>query len=364
MGVLLAVRPIIAMLGAGRRERRKYIDLHQARMAQLPHQRRDASIEDFNMTAAERAPILEAIAISKSYGARLALDDLSVAVRPGEVAGLLGPNGAGKTTTLSILSTLMRPDRGRVLIAGKAPASDPRGLGRMLGLVPQSLALYPSLSAAQNLWHFARMQGLSRVEARAGCESVLDEVGLVERASDPMHSFSGGMKRRLNLACGIVHRPAVLMLDEPTVGVDLQSREKILSLVRRLADAGAAVIYSTHYMEEAERICDRVMLIDRGKLIADGSVEQLVALGGGHPRLELTYRGEFADGWNHNIAGVREITHSEGRLALELTALAQVPEVLAQLRAANVNVVDFSVHSPNLADAFVALTGHSLRDNV
>jgi linearmycin/streptolysin S transport system ATP-binding protein len=337
-------------------------------MAQLPHQRRDAFRqtfnEDFKMISAERAPILEAIAISKSYGARRALDDLSIAVRPGEVAGLLGPNGAGKTTTLSILSTLMRPDRGRVLIAGKPPASDPRGLGRMLGLVPQSLALYPSLSAAQNLWHFARMQGLSRLKARAACESALTEVGLDERASDPMHSFSGGMKRRLNLACGIVHRPAVLMLDEPTVGVDLQSREKILSLVRRLADAGAAVIYSTHYMEEAERICDRVMLIDRGKLIADGTVEQLVALGGGHPRLELTYRGEFAAAWNCGMKGVRELAPAgEGRLALELTALAQVPEVLAQLRAANVNVVDFSVHSPNLADAFVALTGHSLRDN-
>ncbi len=213
------------------------------------------------------SPILEAIEISKSYGARLALDNVSLAVKPGEIAGLLGPNGAGKTTTLTILSTLMRPDRGRVLIDGKPPKSDPRILGRMLGLVPQSLALYPTLSAAQNVWHFARMQGLSRAEATEACARVLDEVGLSERAGDPMHSFSGGMKRRLNLACGIVHRPAVLMLDEPTVGVDLQSREQILTLVRRCAEAGAAVIYSTHYMEEAERICDRVLLIDRGKLI-------------------------------------------------------------------------------------------------
>ena len=173
------------------------------------------------MNSAARAPILEAIEISKSYGARLALDNVSLAVHPGEVAGLLGPNGAGKTTTLSILSTLMRPDRGRVLIDGKPPRSDPRVLGRMLGLVPQSLALYPALSAAQNVWHFARMQGLSSAEAAEACPRVLEEVGLNERAGDPMHSFSGGMKRRLNLACGIVHRPAVLMLDEPTVGVDL-----------------------------------------------------------------------------------------------------------------------------------------------
>jgi ABC-2 type transport system ATP-binding protein len=318
------------------------------------------------MSSPPHSPILEAIEISKSYGARLALDNVSLAVKPGEIAGLLGPNGAGKTTTLTILSTLMRPDRGRVLIAGQPPRSDPRVLGRMLGLVPQSLALYPTLSAAQNVWHFARMQGLSRAEATEACARVLDEVGLSERAGDPMHSFSGGMKRRLNLACGIVHRPAVLMLDEPTVGVDLQSREQILTLVRRCAEAGAAVIYSTHYMEEAERICDRVLLIDRGKLIADGSVEELVALGGARPRLELTYRGTLPEQWKDGLADVQEITQvtGEGRLALEMKSLAQVPGVLQQLRASNINVIDFSVHSPNLADAFIALTGRTLRDNV
>jgi len=317
------------------------------------------------MSSTERAPILEAIEISKSYGARLAVNNVSLAVHPGEVAGLLGPNGAGKTTTLSILSTLMRPDRGRVLIDGKPARSDPRVLGRMLGLVPQSLALYPALSAAQNVWHFARMQGLSRAEAAEACARVLEEVGLNERADDPMHSFSGGMKRRLNLACGIVHRPAVLMLDEPTVGVDLQSREQILTLVRRCAEGGAAVIYSTHYMEEAERICDRVLLIDSGKLIADGTVEELVALGGGRPRLELTYRGHLSDGWNLDLPGIREVAQSgEGQLALDLKSVTQVPEVLERLRASNVTVLDFNVHSPNLSDAFIALTGRTLRDNI
>ena len=139
-----------------------------------------------------------------------------------------------------------------------------------------------------------------------------------------------------------------------------------MTLVRRCADAGAAVIYSTHYMEEAERICDRVLLIDRGKLVADGTVEQLVALGGGRPRLELTYRGNLPERWIDNLAEIHEIAQSsgEGRLALEMKSLAQVPEVLEQLRASNINVLDFSVHSPNLADAFIALTGRSLRDNV
>ncbi len=309
--------------------------------------------------------ILEAIDISKSYGTRLAVDNVSLAVRPGEIAGLLGPNGAGKTTTLSILSTLLKPDRGRVLIDGKPPDADPQGLGRMLGLVPQSLALYPSLSAAQNVWHFARMQGLARREAVVACAQVLDEVGLKDRARDPMYSLSGGMKRRLNLACGIVHRPAVLLLDEPTVGVDLQSREQILTLVRRGAEAGSAVIYSTHYMEEAERLCDRVLLIDRGKLIADGKVEELISLSGGRPRMELTYRGQLPERRFESVASVREIeaTGGEGTATLEMSSLGQVTEVLGALRELEIKVIDFSLHSPNLSDAFIKLTGRTLRDH-
>ena len=198
------------------------------------------------------------------------------------------------------------------------------------------------------------------------CRRALEEVGLGDRASDPMHSFSGGMKRLLNLACGIVHRPSVLLLDEPTVGVDLQSREQLLALIRHYADAGAGVIYSTHYMEEAERICDRVLLIDRGKLIAEGDLEKVISLGGSRPRIELTYRGQLPDGRFGSLAGVREIgtTVSEGKAILEMNSFAQVAEVLHGLRTLDVNVVDFNLHSPNLSDAFIALTGHTLRDQV
>jgi len=312
------------------------------------------------------APVLEAIGISKSYGTRLALDNVSLAVRAGEIAGLLGPNGAGKTTTLSILATLLRPDRGHILIDGKPPKTDRRGLGRMLGLVPQSLALYPTLSAAQNVWHFARMQGLSHDEAVENCDRVLQEVGLADRAGDPMHSFSGGMKRLLNLACGIVHHPPVLLLDEPTVGVDLQSREQLLSRIRHYADDGAAVIYSTHQMEEAERICDRVLLIDRGKLVAEGNLEKVISLGGGRPRIELTYRGSLPEGRFDALECVREIgaTGIEGKATLEMNSFARIAEVLHGLRTMDVNVIDFNLHSPNLSDAFIALTGHTLRDQV
>ncbi|MGD0075696.1 MAG: ABC transporter ATP-binding protein [Candidatus Binataceae bacterium] len=318
------------------------------------------------MISSEKMSVLEAIEISKHYGSRIALDRVSLAVRPGEIVGLLGPNGAGKTTTLSILSTQMRPDSGHILIGGK-PAASARTRGAPpLGLVPQSLALYPTLSGAQNVMHFARMQGLSRGDARLGCARALEDVGLTPRADDAMYSYSDGMKRRLNLACGIVHHPAILLLDEPTVGVDPQSREQILTLVRRFADASCAVIYSTHYMEEAERLSDRVLLIDRGKLVADGKVEALIALGGGRPRMELTYRGNLSETWMEQLTDVREIAPSSGggKLVLEMLNFTQVGEVLQQLRAVDVNVIDFSLHSPNLADAFIALTGRTLRDSV
>jgi ABC-2 type transport system ATP-binding protein len=302
-------------------------------------------------------PVLQAVDVGKRYGSRVALDGVSLGVRAGEIVGLLGPNGAGKTTTLSILATIVRPDRGRVLVHGRPPST--RALRSQLGLVPQSLALYPTLTAAQNLWHFGRMQGLSRDDARAACAAVLDDVGLRDRADDAMQTLSGGMQRRLNLACGVVHRPAVVLLDEPTVGVDLASREHILDLVRRFRDAGAAVIYSTHYMEEAERLCDRVLLIDRGTLVADGTVEELVLRAGGRTRMQLTYRGTLPDAWP---AGVVAQAAGDGLIGLELASHTLAGEVLHCVRAAGAHVIDFTLRSPNLADAFIALTGRSLGD--
>jgi ABC-2 type transport system ATP-binding protein len=311
-----------------------------------------------------RAPLLEAIDLRKSYGNRIAVDGLSFAISAGEVVGLLGPNGAGKTTTLSILASVLEPDSGRVLLHGGRAAADPGVARRLRGVVPQSLALYPTLTVRQNVWHFARMQGLTRAEARVECVRALRAVGLEERGNDAMQTLSGGMKRRLNLACGIAHRPALLLLDEVTVGVDLESRERIFSLVRHLRSEGAAVIYSTHTMEEAERVCDRILLIDRGKLVADGTVEELVSLAGARARMQLSVRGEVPVGWTTSLEGVRELA-DEGacrKLSLELAGHAQAGEVLERLRAAGVRVVDFSLHSPNLADAFLALTGRALRE--
>jgi ABC-2 type transport system ATP-binding protein len=310
--------------------------------------------------------LLEAIGLRKSYGSRLVLDSVSLEVNAGEVVGLLGPNGAGKTTTLSLLATLLEPDAGAVRIAGATPSPKHYALRQRLGFVPQSIALYPSLSGFQNLEFFARLHGISKREARSECMRVLHEVGLAERAQDPVEVLSGGMKRRLNLACGMVHRPDLLLLDEPTVGVDPQSRDHILETIRRAAAAGAAVVYSTHYMEEVERICHRALLIDRGKVVAAGTIAELIALGGHHPVMEITFQSEPPVNWCEGLTGITQIAipGAAYKVALQLESFALVNPILERARAAGAHILEFSVHSPNLSDAFIALTGHALRDPI
>ena len=307
---------------------------------------------------------IEVQQIRKSYGARLALDGVTLDVGAGEVVGLLGPNGAGKTTTLSILATLIEPDSGVVRIAGLDVRTHRATIRQRLGFVPQSLALYPSLNASQNLRLFLRVHGLDRKAARQACKNALDVAGLADRAKDPVSILSGGMQRRLNLACGIAHLPQVLLLDEPAVGVDPQSRDHILRTIRGLADGGAAAIYSTHYMEEVERLCDRVFLIDRGKVIASGTVAEVIALAGGRPRIEFAFAGAAPIDWYEGIdaAELPSPPGAIGRVTLELANVDAVPELLHRARKLAGELPEFSIRSPNLSDAFMTLTGHSLRD--
>jgi ABC-type multidrug transport system ATPase subunit len=308
--------------------------------------------------------IVEAIGLGKSYGGHRVLDNVTLRIRAGEIAGLLGPNGAGKTTTLSILATLLRPDSGELRIAGVDPRRDAASICHKLGFVPQSIALFPSLSPLQNLEFFARVHGIAKRQARAAAIRMLEMVGLAERARDPVAILSGGMNRRLNLACGMVHSPELLLLDEPTTGVDPQSRERIFATVRKAAAAGATVIYSTHYMEEAERLCDRLLLIDHGRLIADGTVSELIALGGTQARMEIAFQSQPPTGWLNGMRGVSELPTQSGvsKSILPLANLNQAGEVLERARTSGAHVLEFSVHRPNLSDAFIAMTGHALRD--
>lgn len=317
-----------------------------------------------NTTAKSPQSAIEASHLRKSYAQRVAVDDVSFVVNAGEVVGLLGPNGAGKTTTLSILATLIEPDAGQVRIAGIDSLVAPHRLRQKLGFVPQSIALYPALSAYQNLETFARIHGLTRREAETRSMEALETVGLRDRADDPVWTLSGGMKRRLNLGCGLMHRPVALLLDEPTVGVDPQSREGIFATIRTAADSGVAILYSTHYMEEVERMCDRALLIDQGKVLADGTIDQLIKLGGHRPRMEVVFKKVPSSGWCEGIEGVVRLApaNDEAKLILELTSLRQVSEILECAHSSHGQLLEFAVHSPNLSDAFITLTGHGLRE--
>ena len=309
--------------------------------------------------------LIQAEQLRKSYGTKLALESVTLDVKAGEVVALLGPNGAGKTTTLSILATLMVPDSGTLRILGLDALGQQTLIRRHLGFVPQSIALYPSLRAAENLELFLKMHGLSRQAARDACAGALELVDLSTSAADPVATLSGGMQRRLNLACGIAHEPEILLLDEPSIGVDPQSRDHILRAIRSLANAGAAVVYSTHYMEEVERLCDRVFLIDQGRVIAAGTIAEVIAIGGGRPRIDFTFAGDTPPDWFKGIDAVEldSPRAGAGRVTLALASVDSVPELLERSRHIAGGLQEFTIRSPNLSDAFMSLTGHSLRTN-
>ena len=231
--------------------------------------------------------------LRKSFGSLVAVDDVSFAVERGQLVGLLGPNGAGKTTTVSMLAGLLTPDRGDVLVGGARLAGDTDPKKRRIGLVPQDLALYDEMSARANLRFFGALYGLSGAALDKAIASALDLVGLADRINDRVSTYSGGMKRRLNLASGLLHDPDILLLDEPTVGVDPQSRNAIFENLELLKSRGKALLYTTHYMEEVERLADRIVVVDHGRVIADdtlaGLQSRVAGVGGGRATLETVF---------------------------------------------------------------------------
>ncbi|GMV26971.1 MAG: multidrug ABC transporter ATP-binding protein [Phycisphaerae bacterium] len=276
--------------------------------------------------------------LRKSFGPVVAVSGLSLRVEPGEVFGLLGPNGAGKTTTLSMLVGLITPDAGTAEIEGLGSCSRPR-VRASLGVAPQALALYDQLSARENLHFFGRLYGLTGTLLRQRVETVLGLVGLSDRGGDRAGTYSGGMKRRLNLAAALVHDPPVLLLDEPTAGVDPQSRASIIDLVRALRAEGRTIIYTTHYMEEAQKVCDRVGIIDKGALLDVGRVDELIARHGGSSVVAVK-RGD-----------VEELieTHDPTR-------------TVADVLRASPDVESIRIERPDLETVFLSMTGRRLRD--
>jgi len=290
--------------------------------------------------------------LCKSYGTLKAVDSVSFTIRQGECFGLLGPNGAGKSTTIGMLAGAIRCDSGRISIDG---ADDPRKpeARRKLGIAPQGLAVYPELSAVENLSFFASLYGLSKEVTRRRVEWAIALAGLEERSRDLVKRFSGGMKRRLNLACALVHDPKVVFLDEPTAGVDPQSRNHIFDTIETLESEGLTVLYTTHYMEEAQRLCDRVGIMDRGRLLAIDTVPALVSAHGGKTRIEIDVEEEPED--PSVLPG-----ELDGK-----TLHIETDKPFETIRSLSGHQVDLStihVRSPNLENVFLALTGRSLRD--
>jgi ABC-2 type transport system ATP-binding protein len=315
--------------------------------------------------AAPAAPVLSCAGLRKCFGDRQAVDGVGFEIGPGETYGLLGPNGAGKTTTISMISGILARDEGEVHVVGEPLDVDTTSAKRLIGIVPQDLAIYPDLTARENLDFFGRLYGMSGRALRDRMGEVLDVVELTDRAGERTAGYSGGMKRRLNIAIGLLHRPRLLILDEPTVGVDPQSRNAILTSVEALGSEGIGILYTTHYMEEAERLCDRVGVMDEGRIIAEGTRDELIRLVGGSDRISLGATGNVraAETRLREVAGVLEVTAREGGLdVLVADASGILPGLLEAATAAGAAVRSVEIVEPDLEAVFLHLTGKALRD--
>jgi ABC-2 type transport system ATP-binding protein len=314
-------------------------------------------------------PVLHVEHVQKRYADLVAVEDVSFAVPRGQCFGLLGPNGAGKTTTISMVCGILRPDAGRVEVAGEPVTSDTSPAKRRIGYVPQELALYEELSAADNLRLFGSMYGLRGVALRGRTDQALELTGLADRATEPVARYSGGMKRRLNIAAAILHEPELLVFDEPTVGVDPQSRNAIFETLKGLRAAGKTIVYTTHYMEEVERLCDRVAIMDHGAVVADDTLAGLRKLLPASDELQIEVAaladgdGQWAGQLPASVPGVRRANLRDSTLTADVEHLGRdAPAVLEFLRERGVEVRCVSTRRASLEDVFLHLTGRKLRD--
>lgn len=305
--------------------------------------------------------------LTKKYGELCAVDNLSFTVREGEIFGFLGPNGAGKSTTLNVLTTLSEFNSGEVSIGGYDLVRQKDKIKGLIGMVPQSIAVYPTLTAAENVTFFASLYGLSGKKLHSAVDEVLDFVGISDHRKIQARRLSGGMQRRLNIACGIVHTPKLIVMDEPTVGVDAQSREQILHSINILRDRGATVIYTSHYMPEVQEICDRIAIVDKGRLVACGTEQELVTL---VTDISSVYVGiRFPSDFQQEalkkrllvIPDVRAVTIRESEIRLDVSlGFSNISPVLKVCMEMGLSILSVNSESPNLETTFLALTGHDL----
>jgi len=310
--------------------------------------------------------LLEIRNLTKRFGALAAVQNVNLSVPAGEIFGLLGPNGAGKTTTVSIVCGLLSPTEGDVTVDGHSVLREPMAVRREVGVVPQELALYGALSGRENLVFFGRMQEIPARLLQERVRAVLDIVGLTDRQNDRVETYSGGMKRRLNVAIGLLNQPRLLILDEPTVGVDPQSRNNILETLRELNRQGVTMLYTSHYMEEVEFLCSHIAIMDHGRVIADGSQEELQRRAGGQDIISVRLADEADEALRTRLMalpGVETVELQDHAVRIATASgRALLAPLVAELAAAGTTVTAIEVKEPNLEDLFLSLTGTSLRD--
>ncbi len=309
--------------------------------------------------------MIDVTRLGKRYGDLTALDGVTFTAEPGTIFGLLGPNGAGKSTTIGCISGLLTPTSGHVTVLGHDVLTDHIAARQQLGIVPQELALYDDLSARENLAYWGAAYGMGGDALKRRVLHVLERLGLGDRAKEPVKRFSGGMKRRLNFGCGIVHSPKVLLLDEPTVGVDPQSRVRLLELVREEVATGTCVLYTTHYMEEAQDLCARLAIIDHGKLLAMGTLDELRRLIGEKDIVRLSGRFDAPAMRRalEQVGGIEVVSADERMLRLAVEAASRrLPQILSAVTNAGGDLLETSLSQPSLESLFIKLTGRELRE--
>jgi len=311
-------------------------------------------------------PLLEVCDVHKSYGSVHALGGVSIDCQPGEVLGLLGPNGAGKSTLISIISAMVPPDSGSVTLNGGDVLKDEMAAKRVLGVVPQDLALYDSLTGRENLRFFGELYGVKPKDISGRVEAMIARMQLEEQAGRRVGTFSGGMKRRINIGASLLHDPPLLLLDEPTVGIDPQTRNAIFDLVEELQNEGMAVIYTTHYMEEAQRLCDRIAIIDHGKIIAVGTIPELLGMVTAADTVHFDFNDPVELDTDHlriAVNGIETVTVSDRRLTVAAKGSeALMPDLIGAVKAAGLEPQSMTIEKPNLESVFLALTGRQLRE--
>jgi ABC-2 type transport system ATP-binding protein len=324
----------------------------------------DTSVDFFfRPDTTDKKVALRVVGLTKRYGTTPAVSGLNFEIREGEIFGLLGPNGAGKTTTIAMLATQRRPSSGDATLFGHSACKDPYRVRQMIGLAPQEVSLYPALTAAENLQFFGRIYGVRESDLRKRIDELLAMVGLDAHRDDQVGIFSGGMKRRLNLAVSLVHRPKLILLDEPTAGVDPQSREQILKIIGDLRDDGNAILYTTHYMEEAERLCDRLGILSEGQLVAEGSLESLLS---GLEFAEIIEVRGLSAGIDlaamQALGGVSRVERGDGVVRLYVKRASDYLWPLQKILSRSDQNVRLKIAPLSLENLFLHLTGMELRD--